>query len=470
MIKRTLLCASAAALILASGPALAEQTMSMEEIQAQLKALSSQVQQLSKVVEQQSDVIKKQETALKAQKEESTAAISKAVANIKPASGQGVIGDVKISMKPSPKIESLDGKYSFQPFGRVHLDSTQFNDDKFDHANNSNFRRARLGFKGKLGEDFKYKSELDFGGENVAFKEVTLTYTGLENADIKVGHQKPSFGMEQNTSSNYLMFIERSAPTNAFTRDEEIGLNILGGGDNWSLAAGIFNEDGGNTGTGEDEDVTYDFRGSANLLGLTNPDTKNVLHLGAGYSHRKPTGTVRFRARPGTGDGARQIDTGNFSSVDSVGVYSAELAAVMGPLSIQGEYFNADVSRSGGNRDASFDGYYAQAGWIITGENRPYKGKSGNFSRIKPNNPFSLKNGGWGAWEVLARYDNTDLNDIGAGITGGEMDTTSLGVNWHLTDHVRLMANVIDVDSDSNAATVANDDPTIYNFRAQWDF
>ncbi|MEZ5814448.1 MAG: porin [Alphaproteobacteria bacterium] len=464
MFKKTLLLSSAVALIGAS-PAMAAEQMSMDEIQAQLQQLASQVQNLSKVVESQNETIKRQAAELENQKQAS----AEAIANIQPAAGEG-LGDVKISMSPSPKIESTDGKYSFQPFGRVHLDATAFDDDKFDHADNANFRRARLGFKGNLGEDFKYKSEIDFAGENVAFKEVTLTYTGLDAADIKIGHQKPFVGMEQNTSSNYLMFIERSAPTNAFTRDEELGLNVLAGGKNWSLGAGIFNEDGGNTSTGDDEDITYDVRGSVNVLGLANEDTKNVLHLGAGYSYRNPTGTVRFRARPGTGDGARQIDTGSFGAVDSVGVYNAELAAVAGPLSFQGEYFKADANRSGGNQDADFDGYYAQAGWLITGESRPYKGKTGNFSRVKPKNPFSLKEGGWGAWELLARYDNTDLNDTSAGITGGEMDTTSVGVNWHLTDHVRLMANVIDVDTDNNAATAANDDPTIYNVRAQWDF
>ena len=463
MIKKTMLCASVSALVLISGPVLASDQMTMEEIQAQLKQLSAQVQTLSNVVEQQNTVIQQQKVALEQQAQDSAAAI----ANIKPAAG-GVVGDVKISMKPSPKIESADGKYSFQPFGRVHLDSTQFSDDKKDHANNSNFRRARLGFKGKLGEDFAYKSEIDFGEEGVAFKEVTLAYTGLEHADVKVGHQKPSFGMEQNTSSNYLMFIERAAPTNAFTRDEEIGINVLGGGDNWSLAAGVFNEDAGNDDTGEDEDVTFDVRGSVNLLGLADAETDNVLHLGAGVSHRRPTGNVRFSAKP-AGDGDRIIDTGNFGSVDDVNVYSLEAAGVFGPFSFQSEYFTADVSRSGGNVDADFDGYYAQAGWVITGESRPYKGKKGNFSRIKPKSPFSLKNGGLGAWEVLARYENTDLNDAGAGITGGELDNVSVGVNWHLTNHVRLMANVIDVDTDSNAV-VADDDPTIYNFRAQWDF
>jgi len=52
---------------------------------------------------------------------------------------------------------------------------------------------------------------------------------------------------------------------------------------------------------------------------------------------------------------------------------------------------------------------------------------------------------------------------------GGELDSTTAGVNWHLTNNARLMFNVIDVDTDSNAV-VANDDPTVYNVRAQWDF
>lgn len=391
---------------------------------------------------------------------------AQALADISPAAGQSQDG-VKISMNPMPKIESQDGAYSFQPFGRIHMDVTHFDDDAFDHASNANFRRARLGFKGNLGEDFKYKSEFDFAEEAVNFKEVSLTYTGLDSADVKVGHQKPSFGMEQNTSANYLMFIERAAPTNAFTRDEEIGLNVLAGGDQWSLGAGIFNEDAGNDDTGEDEDITYDIRGSVNLLGLTDDNNdSDVLHVGAGYSHRRPTGNVRFNAKP-AGDGNNIIDTGNIGSVDDVSVYSAEIAAIFGPFSLQSEYFMADLSRSGGNADADFDGYYAQAGWFLTGESRPYKGSAGNFGRVKPLRSFDLKTGDWGAWEILARVENTNLND--GGITGGELDNYSLGLNWYLTDYVRVMANVIDVDTDSNAVT-ANDDPMVYNARVQWDF
>lgn len=466
MFKKYALLASTAALAMCATTASAAEKMSMDEIQAQLQQLATQVQTLSEVVQEQNAVIKRQESEIKVQKQASVETTA-ALANIQPAAG-GEKSDVKITMKPSPKIESSDGKYSFQPFGRVHFDVSQFDDDASDRSSNANLRRARLGFKGNLGEDLKYKTQIDFAEEDVNLKEVSLTYTGLDAFDVKVGHHKPSFGFENNTSSNYIMTMERSTATNAFARSEILGANLLGGGENWSWGLGVFNEDGGSSDTGDDEDISVDGRITTNVLTLADANTDNVFHVGAGVSHRRPTGNVRFRARP-VGDGANIIDTGNFGSVDSVNILSAELGSVIGPFTFQGEYFDTEVNRDGGNSDANFDGYFAQVGWLLTGESRPYNASTGKFGRIKPNNPFSLKNGGAGAWEVVGAFSNTDLNDASAGITGGEADVTTLGVNWHLTDHVRLMANVVDIDTDANAS-VANDDPTLYNFRAQWDF
>lgn len=117
----------------------------------------------------------------------------------------------KITMAPGPKIEKAGTPYSFQPFGRVHLDATHFEDDRKDHSSNSNFRRARLRFKGSLGKDINYAAEFDFAKEDVAFKNVSLTYSGFDPVDLKIGHLKPALGFDNNTSSNYIPFIERPA-------------------------------------------------------------------------------------------------------------------------------------------------------------------------------------------------------------------------------------------------------------------
>lgn len=305
---------------------------------------------------------------------------------------------------------------------------------------------------------------MDFGGEAVAIKETYLAYTGFDFAEVWAGNFKPPVGLEQNTSTNYMSFTELSPASNAFTRDEIIGLALKSGGDNWSLAGGVFNEDPGNN-TTDDEAVSLDVRGSVDLL----MDSPHVLHAGASGSFRSPNSTteaVTITGRP-AGTGPNMVTTGAIANVDRSTVLGAELAGVFGPFAFQGEYFHNDLDRDIGGAD--FDGWYGQASYFLTGETRPYKGKTGNFDRVKPKTPFSLDEGGWGAWEVLGRIDNLDLDDASAGITGGEMSNLTLGVNWYMTDYIRTMLNFVDVDTDDNAV-VPNDDPKVVTLRAQWDF
>ncbi len=468
------LVTSAAILLAMSSPAIASESMSMEQMQKQLEALSKQVEKLSAVVEQQNQVITTQKSQIQThdakiaeqgEKVSQQSAKIGEIAAIAPAAGGGDENAVKITMKPSPKFESADGKYSFQPLGRAHLDFTHFADDKRDHPDGAHLRRARIGAKGDLGEDFNYKFEVDFGGEATNITETYLAYTGLGFADVVLGNAKPPMGLEQNTSSNYMTFIENSPATNAFTRAEVLGGTLKGGGDNWSLAGGVYNEDAG-VNTTDDESWSGEVRGSVDLL----QESDNVLHLGASGSLRTPNATaetVTLTGKP-AGTGSNMITTGSIANVDTSMVLGAEAAAVFGPFSMQGEYLNYAIDRDSGS-DPEFDGWYVQAGYFLTGESRPYKGSTGNFERVKPSRPFSLKDGGPGAWEVVGRVDQLDLNDEGAGVTGGKMTDWTLGVNWYMTDNVRMMLNYVDVNTDDNAV-VANDDPSVVTLRTQWDF
>lgn len=424
----------------------------IDALEAQLQALAAELQALKSEKTSQSQTIEAQVSA----------AVAEAVQDIEPAAG-----GAKISFKPGPKIESADGNYSFQPIGRVQVDLTQFDDDNSDQPNNTNLRRARLGAKGKIGEDLAYKVEFGFSEDNADIEDAHLTYSGFDAADIRIGHHKPGLAFDNNTSANYIMFTERAAASNAFAQSQRIGLSAYSGGDAWSVHGGLFGESAGNGNPSDDEGFSIDLNGSVNALALADSDTSNVLHIGAAYSHRRPTDDVDFDARP-TGDSPNIVDTGDISNVDTVDVFGAELAGVFGPFSFQGEYFLADLDIDSAE-SAEFDGYYAQAGWILTGESRPYKGESGKFGRVKPSSPFDLKTGGWGAFEVLARYENLDLNDSDAGITGGELDNITLGLNWIPTANTRAMVNYILVDTDDDAV-VADDDPSIVNLRFQWDF
>ena len=137
------------------------------------------------------------------------------------------------------------------------------------------------------------------------------------------------------------------------------------------------------------------------------------------------------------------VSTGAIAGVSGAQVYSAEAAATYGPLFFQGEYFWFSVDRNAFAPLPSlkFEGGYAQAAYVLTGETRPYNAASAAYGGIVPANPFSLT-GGWGAWEIAGRYSTIDLNDrlgVANGVAGGRQTIYTVALNWYVNRNVRFM-------------------------------
>ena len=140
---------------------------------------------------------------------------------------------------------------------------------------------------------------------------------------------------------------------------------------------------------------------------------------------------------------------------------------MFGPLSVQGEYFRNWVERPDGADTASFDGFYALVSYFITGENRPYRRGNGTFDRVKPNKNFGLgENSGPGAWEVLLRYSQVNLND--SGISGGRLNDITGGVTWYLNPNWKVMFNYVFAQLDRGVAD--GDNAHVFQTRFHVDF
>ena len=89
---------------------------------------------------------------------------------------------------------------------------------------------------------------------------------------------------------------------------------------------------------------------------------------------------------------------------------------------------------------------------------------------------FRLGKGGMGAWELAVRLAEVDLSDwddiaAGTGATGahsGELETTTVGLNWYVNKNVRFMLNYVMADAEYGAGV--SDEPDILQFRAQMDW
>jgi phosphate-selective porin OprO/OprP len=168
-----------------------------------------------------------------------------------------------------------------------------------------------------------------------------------------------------------------------------------------------------------------------------------MIHLGIAATNKERAQSIRFRSRPEAHFSGRFVDTGNFAA-DSAMILGGEFAGVFGPFWVASEYITADVDAPAVG-DPSFDGFYVQAGWYLTGEHRRFDGGDGAFDRQKPKNNFGSPDGS-GAWEIAVRYSTLDLND--AGVNGGEQDDISVALNWYLNPVTRLMLNYVRADVD----------------------
>ena len=161
------------------------------------------------------------------------------------------------------------------------------------------------------------------------------------------------------------------------------------------------------------------------------------------------TGDLTRVACTGAVNAAGLCSTGKFNKlyeVNNIAMFGAELAGAYGPVHFTAEYMQAQIAGKGYTGSDTLQGFYTQAGWFITGENRPWDvGKSYRknvWERVIPKQNF-MEGDGWGAFEVAARYDLLDMNTLH--INGGSLDIGTLGLNWYFNPRVSLMTNWVHV-------------------------
>jgi phosphate-selective porin OprO/OprP len=102
---------------------------------------------------------------------------------------------------------------------------------------------------------------------------------------------------------------------------------------------------------------------------------------------------------------------------------------------------------------------------VLTGEAHPYNIERAAWGRPRPDHPFSLAEGGIGAWEIAARYSTVDLNsnvvpgvsqNVIGGIYGGKQQVGAVALDWYPNDWIRFMLQFqyVDVNKLNSAGKV----------------
>jgi phosphate-selective porin OprO/OprP len=339
--------------------------------------------------------------------------------------------------------------------GKVIVDGGNIDaDDELQRAfpdldgSDIDFRNLSVDIFGTIFNSVDIRVEIDFANaQDMKDNWIRFSKTPYLK-DVRFGHMKEPFSLEELTGITSITFMERALPVQAFSPGRNFGIRydrpLSDSPINWST--GIFLNTGsfGTFGEGSNQ------LSGANGFDLTARVTgvpwyaqagRKLLHLGLSYTHGFRDGEdIRFRSRPESRlTDERLVDTGSFQA-DGIDKIDAELAVVSGPLSFQGELFYTatDADPKG---DPDFWGAYANLSYFITGEYREYNRARGVFAGREEHYRFRPLKGEWGAWELGLRYSYVDLND--SGINGGEESNFTAGLNWYHHKNIRVMFNYI---------------------------
>ena len=331
------------------------------------------------------------------------------------------------------------------------VNEAQFGD--LDDFNGGEIRALRFGIFGTLNFEKPWvytiagaTNAFDKGFEtenndNITLFDWRLDIPFFKNSVMSIGKQKEPISMERLTGMVFLPWQERSGVADALLPSRNVGIVWSGNSPEkyTSWAFGMFNDwfD-----TDRDfSDAASQFMGRLTWVPFRTKDESNLLHLGFGYRYSDAREGFRFRTTPEFNKSPTFVDTafGNDLAVlpaARMETYNMELSWRKGPFWLASEYFRTTVKNPALDNPV-FDGYYISASWVLTGEMRPYNNKNGLFRPVPVSR--TVYQNGKGAWEIAARFSDTDLTD--GQVEGGDMQIASLGLNWWLTPFFSLGVN-----------------------------
>jgi phosphate-selective porin OprO/OprP len=372
--------------------------------------------------------------------------------------------------KASPKLtigaegfglSSADDQFKLQFKGVLQVDSRTFFGDSGIRGNDGFLlRRARPILQGTLWRDFDFLFVPDFGGTgNPQIFDAYVNYRYRPELQLRAGKFKSPIGLEQLAADVDTLFNERSLVTDLVpNRDLGVMLNgeVFDGA--LSYAAGIFNGVGDARNSSNfdfEDDKAFEARVFFQPFKKLSVPALQGFGFGLSGSYEDVQGT-NVTALPGTTggtlpgyttDGQQQFFAYNPASnavVVADGPHwrlSPQGYYYYGPFGFLAEYVvsNQRVTRSvtAPFTSARLDNraWQISGSWVLTGEDASYKG-------VAPRRPFKPAEGGWGAWQLVARYEELDIDDAAFPLFSNPNTSArsaaawSVGLNWYLNRNI----------------------------------
>ena len=393
-------------------------------------------------------------------------------------------------------LRSADGKNQLRLRGTMHLDGRYLEgEDPGGVVDSFQATRVRPTIEGTFAEIYDFKFMPDFGQGRTVIQDAYVTARFKPAAQLTVGKFKSPVGLERLQSANDMRWVQRAFPT-SLAPNRDMGLQLGGdlAGGRLSYAAAFLNgsNDGSSSETFADADINDDKEYALRLF--THPfaesDNFAIRGLGIGIagtytdqagnatqpllpSFRTPGQSTFFRYRAAGATTAATIADGERIRL------APQLYYYVGNLGLMGEYteVSQEVSRvvPAGLREGTVDtqAWQLAASYFLNGEEASYRG-------FKPKTTFSLADGTWGAFEVVARVQSLSVDDLAFGggadsfadplTSARQADSWGVGLNWYLNENVKWLLDYERTSFEGGAATGDRSDEDAFQLRLALGF
>ena len=370
-------------------------------------------------------------------------------------------------------VKSPKGDYEIRLRGLVQADHRAFPGDDAPAFNDGFlFRRIRPTIEGNLGPLIGFRLTPEFAGDSATIVDAYVDVKFDPRHTLRVGKLKGPVGLERLQSGSATALIERGFPTE-LAPNRDLGAQLQGelAGATVTYAAGLFNgaADGRDAPT-TDPDGELEF--AARLFFEPWKNQANALSglgfglagsfgdkFGAGNNflprYRTPGQNVFFNYR------AAVLADGRHTRLSPQGWYYRNAFG----LQVEAIRSEQEVAIGGVRTDLAHEAWQLTSSWVLTGEDAGYRGV------VKPNRPFAVGGEGWGAFELVARYGELDVDDEAFGLYADPLTAASrsrawgLGLNWYLNSNLKLVLNHTRASFDGGAAGGADreDESTVFS-------
>ena len=350
-------------------------------------------------------------------------------------------------------------KLSWKLSGRFHLDGVGYLSAPDTLSHQLDIVDIRLGGKVTMG-NWYVNLDVSYSNNKVSIKDAFVQYSKNDHY-FRAGHQYVFTGMDQPNSSNDLLLNATSNIGSMLDNGRRIGLTYTRAVPHYYLTTGLF--------VGDDIHVRSTVKQgySTVLRALWRPvnEEYKLFHIGASGLYKVPNEIK--------GRGIKNITLSNRGVVRSKGPdlhflaindaedqfqCVAEFYGHYGRWMAMGEYYWTQVNRKNAIAYKAHGGY-VEGGFLL-------RGKHYGYDQV---DAFPMLPTDKGSVLVVARYNQSDMNDHKAGLYAGNQKDFSIGVDYFYNKHLSTRLNYSYVKLDEHS-TIGKDDFHVIQCRLQFRF